>query len=190
MRTRRHTTSGMAFLRSTSWRRFLRDLGLVALTFLLGYAISAFWISPGSVLSTGHAVPRVLELPETEARAKLTALGFRVRPEGERPSGGIPRGAVVWQDPPPGMVLPANTVVQLVLSAGPAPVAVPDVIGLAETAAEKILAAAGVKVGVVDTVRGGMEPGVVIATRPAPGSGRPRGAAVDLIVSGGTGGGL
>jgi len=89
-------------------------------------------------------------------------------------------------------VLPPNSNVQLVLSAGPAPVTVPDVVGFAMSEAEKVLDAAGVKVGRVDTVRAGSETGVVIATRPAAGSGRPRGAAVDLVVSGGvrSGGGL
>jgi beta-lactam-binding protein with PASTA domain len=62
---------------------------------------------------------------------------------------------------------------------------VPDVIGLALPTAEKVVEAAGIKVGQVDTVRGnGPEAGVVIATRPGPGNGRPRGSAVDLVVSG------
>ena len=48
----------------------------------------------------------------------------------------------------------------------------------------------GVKVGTVDTVQTSGEPGIVIATRPGAGNGRPRGAAVDLVVGGGAGGGL
>ena len=87
-------------------------------------------------------------------------------------------------------VLSSN--VQLVLSGGPTPATVPDVIGFAVADAEKVFDAAGVKVGRIDTVRAGPEAGVVIATRPAAGSGRPRGASVDLVVSGGaqSGGGL
>jgi beta-lactam-binding protein with PASTA domain len=88
------------------------------------------------------------------------------------------------------MLVPPNAVVQLVLSAGPAPVTVPDVVGLARPYAEKVVEAAGLKVGRVDSVRGGAEAGVVIATRPAPGNGRPRGAAVDLVVSRAPVGGL
>ncbi len=195
MRTRRHTEPAFEFLKGAPWkgtpgRRFLRDLGLIAATFVVGYVVSALWVSPGSVLSSDHAVPRVLELSETEAREKLTALEFRPRVEGERSNPAVPRGAVVWQDPPPGMILPPNTAVQLVLSGGPAPVTVPDVIGLAAPFAQKVLDAAGVKVGTIDTVRGGSEPGVVLATRPAPGNGRPRGGSVDLVVSGGRGGDL
>jgi len=68
---------------------------------------------------------------------------------------------------------------------------VPDVVGLALPYAEKVVAAAGIRVGRVDTVRGGgPEPGIVIATRPSPGNGRPRGSRIDLVVSGLPAGGL
>jgi beta-lactam-binding protein with PASTA domain len=190
MRTRRHTTAGISFPSLTPSGRLIRDAGLVLLTFAVGYALSALWVSPSSMLSSDHPIPRVLGLPEPEARTKLVRQGFRVRVEGERPSPAVQRGGVIWQDPPPGMVLAPNTTVQVVLSAGPAPVSVPDVVGLALSSAEKILMAAGVKVGTIDTVRTAGELGVVIATRPGAGNGRPRGSAVDLVVSGGQGGGL
>jgi serine/threonine-protein kinase len=74
-------------------------------------------------------------------------------------------------------------VVQLVLSAGPALVPVPDVVGLNVPQASKILAAAGVRVGTIDSTSAGQEQGVVMATRPAAGIGRARGAAVALVVS-------
>ena len=40
MRMRRHTESPFAGLSAGPWRRFARDLGLVALTFVVGYAVS------------------------------------------------------------------------------------------------------------------------------------------------------
>ena len=202
MRIRRHTGRGFGFgagedanqaaepetPTADPWRRFGRDLGLVALVALTGYLISAYWVSPGAVLASEHAVPRVLELPEADARERLTGLGFRVRLTGERPNPAIQRGAVVWQDPPPDMVVPPNSSVELVLSGGPAPVSVPDVVGLSLQFAEGILEAAGMKVGRVDRVTSGQEADVVLSVHPPPGNGRPRGSSVDLLVSAGQGG--
>jgi beta-lactam-binding protein with PASTA domain len=191
MRFRRHTAAGGISLPSlVPSHRLVRDGALLLLVFGVGYAISALWISPGSVLGSDHPVPRVIGMPEADARSSITNKGFRVRIEGERSSPDVARGAVIWQDPPPGMILTPNTVVQVVLSAGPAPVTVPDVVGLALSSAERILTAAGVKVGTVDTIQTSGELGVVIATRPGAGNGRPRGGTVDVVVSGGTGGGL
>jgi len=190
VRMRRHTEPTFGFLSGAPWGRFARDLGLVALTFVVGYAISAYWITPGSLTGDEHAVPRVLGRQLEEARAAITQAGFRPRLEAERPSASVPRGGVVWQDPPPGTAVSPNAVVLLAPSSGPAPVTVPDVIGFALPTAERVVEAAGVKVGRVDTVRNsGPEAGVVIATRPAPGNGRPRGSTVDLVVSGAPGGG-
>lgn len=204
MRIRRHTGSGFGAsagadgsadteeppgpAQADPLRGLARDLGLVALVALVGYGISAYWVSPGAVFASEHAVPRVLELPEADARERLTALGFRVRVEGERANPGIPRGAVVWQDPPPDMVVPPNSSVQLVLSGGPAPVNVPDVVGLSLQFAEAIVEAAGLKLGRVDRVASGREADVVLSVRPPPGNGRPRGSSVDVLVSSGRGG--
>src|SRR5829696_10174610 len=116
MRMRRHTEPAFGPMRTAPWGRFARDLGLVALTFVVGYAISVLWITPGGVTGDEHAIPRVLGQPMDQARTALANAGFRSRVEGERPSPTTPRGAVLWQDPPPGMVLPPNAIVQLVQS--------------------------------------------------------------------------
>lgn len=183
MRARRHVTSGVPLFQSGPGRAFLRDMGLILATFIVGYAISALWLSPGSMFSKDHSLPRVLEMREAQARQKLTELGFRPRLDGERPNEVLPAGTVIWQDPPPGTVLQPNSVVQLVLSAGPAMVVVPDVIGLNVPQARTILTAAGVRVGAVDSSAIGQDRGVILATRPSAGVGRPRGAAVALVVS-------
>jgi eukaryotic-like serine/threonine-protein kinase len=203
MRIRRHTGTGFGNATDADpapeaepgapqgdpWRRFGRDIGIVAAVALVGYAISAYWISPGAVFASEHAVPRVLELREADARERLTGLGFRVRVDGERSNPVVPRGAVVWQDPPPETVVQPNSTVQIVLSGGPAPAAVPDVVGLSLQFAEGILEAAGMKVGRVDRVSSGQEADVVLSVRPPPGNGRPRGSSVELLVSSGRGGG-
>jgi serine/threonine-protein kinase len=183
VRARRHTASGLPSLTATPLARFVRDLGLIALTFGVGYAVSVYWMTPRSA-GESQAVPRVFGRPLDSAKTALAHAGFRVRMDGGR-AGPVPTGAVLWQDPPPGTMVPPNSTVQLVVSEGPPPATVPDVIGFALPAAEQVVEAAGLKVGRADTVHGGSpEAGVVIATRPAPGNGRPRGTAVDLVVSG------
>ena len=82
MRARRHITSGVPLFQSGPGRRFLRDIGLIVLTFVVGYGISVLWLSPGSVFTKDHSLPRVLELTEAQARNKLTELGFRPRLDG------------------------------------------------------------------------------------------------------------
>ena len=165
MRTRRHVSSGPSFhwTRGSPWRRFARDLGLVALTALLGYVITTLWMAPDTVTTSDHSVPRVLALPVDKARGELTGLGFRIRMDEQRTSPDVPRGAVLWQDPPPETILPPGATVQLTASDGPAPVTVPDVVGLSLPYAERILNAAGIKIGNVDTVRAA--PKAVLATR-------------------------
>ncbi|HEX6433283.1 MAG TPA: hypothetical protein VFZ87_03545, partial [Gemmatimonadales bacterium] len=68
MRARRHVSSGVPLFQSAPGRAFLRDLGLILATFILGYGISAVWLSPGSMFSKDHSLPRVLEMPEAKAR--------------------------------------------------------------------------------------------------------------------------
>ena len=196
MRVRRHVPGGAPRERPTpaavetlpqpsgSARRWLRDGLVVLATFAVGYVIASAWLSPVPLFSSDHAVPRLLDLPAAEADGKLAELGFRARVAAARQHPAIHPGHVAWQDPPAGMVVPENTVVTYAVSSGPAPIPVPDVIGFGRAHAEQVLAAAGLRRGVVDTVAADPEPGVVIATRPAAGTGRGLGDTVDLVVSG------
>jgi serine/threonine-protein kinase len=157
---------------------------VVLATFGVGYVLASAWLSPVRLFSSDHAVPRLLDLPVAEADAKLAELGFRSRTVAARHHPAISAGRVAWQDPPPGLVLPENTVVTYSASSGPAPIPVPDVIGFSRSHAERVLAAAGLRRGALDTVAADPEPGVVIATRPPAGTVRDPGGAVDLVVSG------
>ena len=177
-------TAGAPFIATVFGRRLLRDGAIVLATFGVGYVIASAWLSPVPLLTSDHALPRVLELPAGEAQRKLGALGFRVKFEDERAHPTVPRGAIIWQDPPAGTILSRNAVVSLTPSAGPQLVLVPDIVGLPTPFALKVLAAAGLKPGGVDTVTSDPEPNVVIATRPAAGVGREPGSPVDLVVSG------
>jgi hypothetical protein len=165
-------------------RRLVRDGIVILSVFAIGYVVASVWLSPVPLITTDHAVPRVLELTGGEALRRLEAVGFRVKFDEERQHPTIPRGNIVWQDPPPGLILPQNSVIVLSASAGRVQVPVPDVVGLPRAQAERVLAGAGLRVGAVDTVAADPEDGIVVATRPSAGAARDPGTAIGLVVSG------
>lgn len=164
-------------------RRLLWEALAIAGVFGVGYLVASTWLSPVPLLSSDHAVPRVIELSGGAAQQKLAGLGFRVKFDEDRQHPTIPRGAIVWQDPPPGTILPENSTVVLSASAGGVRVPVPDLTGLAEAQAREVLAAAGLRVGAVDTIVSDADPGTVLTTRPAAGAARDPGTRIDLVVS-------
>jgi serine/threonine-protein kinase len=178
-------TPRLPFLRTIAGRRFVRQAAIVVAAFVVGYLITVLWVFPAPFFSSQHALPRVLDLGVTEARQKLEAQGMRFRIEDQQTDPAIPKNAVVWQDPAPGVVVPPNTVVSLVLSDGPPDVAVPDVAGFPRPLAERVLKAAGFQLGRTDTLPSASERGIVVQTRPGPGVGRPAGTAIELVVSSG-----
>lgn len=196
MRARRHvpgrnpdatspSRSGSGSGSSRSLGRWLRDIAIVTAVFAIGYVAVVLWIAPTPRIGgKDHSLPRVLGRADADARAELEAAGFKPKVAGSRPHPTARAGTVIWQDPPPGVVLPPSTTVTLTLSAGATPVPVPDIVGLDTATARRILLAAGVTVGDVTVIAGRrQEPGIVIATRPAVGATRPRGASVGLVVS-------
>ncbi len=187
MRFRRPTsaTTRPRYFATIAGRRFLRQLGIVLGAFLAGYSIAAFWLFPAPLFSSEHAVPRVLDLGATEARVKLEAQGFRLRLEDQQTDPTVPRGSVIWQDPPPGVVMTPNAQVAIIVSEGAPDVPVPDLAGLPRPLAEKVLRAAGFGLAKPDTLPAASEPGTVIQSRPGPGVGRPAGTPVELVISSG-----
>ncbi len=184
MRTRRHTEPG--FFSTVRGRRLVRDVALLLGVFIVGYGVAYLWLAPKRLFSADHAVPRVLELSQKDATAKLEALHLRTQTTGDRPHPTLPRGAVISQDPAPGTIAPEGSVIQLTVSSGPPQTPVPDVTGFAASQATRVLQAAGFKVGAVDSVDpapGVNETGVVMATRPGAGAAREPGAAIALVVT-------
>jgi serine/threonine-protein kinase len=173
------------FLKTVRGRRVLRGGIIVGAAMIAGYLLSAFWLFPAPIFSRDHSVPRVLDLGLTAAQERLTEDGFRVKIAAEEPDPRAPKGRVVWQDPPPGTIVPEGSMVELTPSAGPPTILVPDVINFGAAEARKIILAAGLAVGREDSVESSLEEGVVVQTRPAGGLARDAGTAVDLVLSSG-----
>ena len=166
-------------------RRLLRQSLVVIAAFVAGYLATVFWLFPAPLRPKDRPLPRVLDLGVSEAKARIEADGFRFVIQDRQPDPSVPQGAVIWQDPPPGVVAPPNIPVSLIISEGPPDVVLPDVAGFPRALAEKVLKAAGFKVGIDDTVPATSEPGTVVQTRPGPGVGRVAGTPIGLVISSG-----
>ncbi|MFJ6213916.1 Stk1 family PASTA domain-containing Ser/Thr kinase [Streptomyces sp. NPDC092296] len=95
------------------------------------------------VLSGGPeriAVPGVLGKPLAEARKQLTGAGLAPGTTTEEYSDSVAEGAVISSEPAAGKRLARETPVSLVVSKGPAPLPVPQVVGLPLDQAQAALA--------------------------------------------------
>ena len=92
-------------------------------------------------------VPSVTGKKQSQATSTLKSAGFDVSVKNEN-SDTVKKGVVISQNPSGGSV-PKGSTVTIIVSTGPAAVAVPDVIGKAEADARAALTDAGFKVSVV-----------------------------------------
>jgi eukaryotic-like serine/threonine-protein kinase len=170
------------------WPTTVQGRDRLRIGFILGAAALAGYMVtciayPAPLIARERQVSRVLGLPRAQAEKELTQQGFRSKVEGEDADPVIPAGHVVWQDPPPETSLPGGALVHLTLSSGPGPVTVPDVFSFDVDQARQVIDAAGLQLGGIDSIPSSSEPGLIIGTRPAIGSTRQPGSAVDLLVS-------
>jgi len=120
--------------------------------------------------------PGLLGRPLAEVEAALKAVQLSAAPTLDYNPGVAP-GSVISVDPPSGVEVPRGTAVKVVVSRGPAPVAVPNVAGKSVAEATSILGAAGFG---VSSVRG--DPALnVLGSEPAAGSMLQPGSSVVLV---------
>lgn len=127
------------------------------------------------------AVPDLVGLSSAEAQRRLRRLGLESSVN--RVEASDPAGTVVRQSPRAGAELRKGGTVTIAVSTGPAPVVVPDVVGLDERTARQELEAAGFEVRIVDEATSDpAEDGTVSAQTPVGGSTAPRGTVVTVTV--------
>lgn len=144
-------------------------------------------VSSGPVGSAPIVVSDVVGLSQAAAEAALSADGLNVSVTTTN-SETVAAGDVISQDPAGGTEVTAGSTVNLLVSAGPAPVmvTVPDVTGASQAAAESAIAAAGLAVGnVTNAYSDTVAAGDVISQNPAGGSEVGEGSTVSLVVSNG-----
>jgi beta-lactam-binding protein with PASTA domain len=150
-------------------------------------------VPPGTgvalVVSSGPppvAVPNVVGLTQSAAGTALTAATLTTGAVTQATSTTVPAGSVISQNPIAGTLVPPGTGVALVVSSGPPPVAVPNVVGLTQAAAGTALTAATLTTGAVTQATSATVPaGSVISQNPIAGTLVPPGTGVALVVSSG-----
>lgn len=132
------------------------------------------------------AVPAVAGLAEPTAAATLVAAGFEVGKVTRDFSDTVAEGEVIAATPAAGELVPDGTPVDLLVSQGPEPVAVPSVVGLPEEEAVNALEAAGLTSVIAPEPVNDVDvpEGAVLAQSPAEGQLRP-GETVTLTLSAG-----
>lgn len=127
-------------------------------------------------------VPALVGLARTDAESAVASATLTVGAVTESYDATVPAGVVVSQDPEEGAALPEGSPVALVVSKGPEPVGVPDVVGKSQADAEAALAAAGFTV--TPSTKDDKAPkGSVLSQTPAGGSTAVPGTTVVIVVS-------
>ena len=185
MRIRRHVPPSLQWSNPFAGRQALLFAGAFVGALVVGYAVAALVLFPAPIFAASKSVPQLLGLTTEAAQQALTAAGLKVEKiDGTRhPS--APRGTVVWQDPPAGVVVPQGTSVQLTVSQGPQPIPVPDVVGYDGAIGQSLIQASGLKVGSIDSAQTAAPKGVIVNTRPTAGKSLNPGGRVTLVVSAG-----
>jgi beta-lactam-binding protein with PASTA domain len=158
---------------------------LVALLVLIavGGGLAAYFATRGGHKKKLVVVPHVVGFTESAALSRLRGRGFDTNVS--RSFSNRASGYVVSQDPSGGAKVAKGRLVGLVVSKGPASVAVPNLVRMTEADAVAALTNAGLKADVVQ-VSSSQPVGDVIAQNPTAGKQASRGSSVRLNVSKGT----
>ena len=141
------------------------------------------------VVSTGlcPVVPDVVGQTQTVAGTTITGVNIIVGNVTQQCSGTVASGLVIRQNPLPGTHAAPGSAVDFVLSTGPCPVTVPEVVGLTQTAAGTTITGTNLTVGTVtQQCSNTVAAGLVISESPPAGAQVTPGSAVALVVSTGT----
>ncbi|HEX7355399.1 MAG TPA: Stk1 family PASTA domain-containing Ser/Thr kinase [Mycobacteriales bacterium] len=127
-------------------------------------------------------VPKVATLSEAEATQAITASGLPKPTVKQEYSDTVAAGTVISSDPSAGTSIDHRDTVTLVVSQGPAPVTIPNVVGLPKAQAEQTLTGVGLKPAESQAFSSSVPKGDVISADPNGGTGH-RGDTVKLVIS-------
>lgn len=128
-------------------------------------------------------VPSLASMPVADAAAQISALGLNIGKQESRFDEQVPKGSVITTSPKPGINVNVGSDVTVIVSKGPAPVAVPAVRGVDAATATTRLTAAGFLVTRTESFNDTVTKGRVVSVSPGVGQLLPKGSTVTLTVS-------
>ena len=158
-------------------------IALMALVLMVGFGVGIFGAF-GKVWTTEETVtvPEVKGKQLALARQILEDNKLRVN-VAETYDANVPAGQVVSQDPDVGKTVKSDRLVTIYVSKGGESMDMPDLAGLAKSAAVERLQKLGLNLGSVYEKDSSSEPGIVLSHDPTTGTKITRGQVVDLVVS-------
>ncbi|MEN8375818.1 MAG: PASTA domain-containing protein [Gemmatimonadota bacterium] len=159
--------------------------GAAIVAFAAAYLFASFVLyPPAEAFGLSVEVPDLYDATAAEARELVRGAGLTVGETVEVADPAAKEGRVVAQSPLPGQALRPGGEVRLAISAGPARVRIPNLLGFEEGAAVAVLERAGFHVERSHEIDD--EPaGRIARMQPAPGTERELPATVVLVVSSG-----
>lgn len=164
--------AGRTSKRSPSRRRALISAAAVVGSLVIGYAVAALWLFPGSASAedaTVVRVPDVVGLAQDEARERIIEAGLDMTVVGGLRHREAPEGSVLSQSPLRGQYARPGAPVEVVLSRGPEVHTLPDVTGLSERQAGIVLERLGYEIE-IERREDPIAAGRAIETRPPAGT--------------------
>ena len=130
-----------------------------------------------------YAVPAVAGQSPQQASAAISAAGLVPGATEQAFDDAVPSGSVVRTDPEAGAQVKKGTSVAIIVSKGPKPIELPDLVGRKIAKVEATLADLGLTAAITSTFSEEVPKNEVIAQNPAPGTVVNSGSAVSLTVS-------
>jgi beta-lactam-binding protein with PASTA domain len=141
-------------------------------------------ISTGSCSGPKVPVPNVVGMTESAAGSTITSAQLKVGTKTSQCSATVAAGKVISESPSARTSVASGSAVDLTISSGPCPSGIPNVVGMAQAAAQAAITSANFVVGTVtQAVSSTVPKGSVISQDPAAGTSAAGGTAVDLVIS-------
>ena len=178
----------VSFIRTPSTRKLTGMWAVIVLATAVLAASTGCGGGGSTTTQKQVAVPSVVGQTQAAATTAIQGAGLSVGTVTRQASSTVASGTVISESPVAGTQVNPGSAVNLVVSSGPAQVAVPNVVGDTQAAATTAITGAGLVLGTVtNQASSTVAAGSVISESPAAGTQVNPGSAVNLVVSSGPG---